>query len=110
MSENRPNYLAGIYLFLKMNTTILPRRSEFLANISCEYKNELLLYPYAFRTHTHSMGRVVSAYVKQDQNWTLIGKSNPQWSQVITIDIFFKFFRIFQFFDFFNFLKFFPIF
>lgn len=40
------------------------------------------IHPFAFRTHTHSMGRVVSAFYKHADEWTMIGKRNPQWPQL----------------------------
>ncbi|VDN18019.1 unnamed protein product [Gongylonema pulchrum] len=40
------------------------------------------IHPFAFRTHTHGMGRVVSAFYKNATAWTLIGKRNPQWPQL----------------------------
>lgn len=44
------------------------------------------IYPFAFRTHTHALGRVVSGYkVTKGQNgrerWSLIGKMDPQLPQ-----------------------------
>lgn len=52
--------------------------------MSCSYNSDTELHPFAFRTHTHAMGRVVSAYVKKapDGKWSQIGKRNPQWPQV----------------------------
>lgn len=40
------------------------------------------IHPFAFRTHTHGLGRVVSAFFKNSNGWTLIGKRNPQWPQL----------------------------
>ncbi|KAK6051713.1 copper type II ascorbate-dependent monooxygenase domain protein [Cooperia oncophora] len=51
-------------------------------NMSCEYDQTTELHPFAFRTHTHAMGRVVSAYYKHEGQWTKIGARNPQWPQL----------------------------
>ena len=42
------------------------------------------MHPFAFRTHTHGLGRVVSGYVKhaRDSEWTLIGKMDPRLPQM----------------------------
>lgn len=47
------------------------------------FSGQTPLHPFAFRTHTHGMGRVVSAFFKNPVNgWTMIGKRNPQWPQL----------------------------
>lgn len=82
--EEKPLYLASVYLFVSQNSEvgIPPRIQNYNVNMSCEYSSATPIYPFAFRTHTHSMGRVVSAALKNESGWTLIGKSNPQWPQL----------------------------
>lgn len=42
-----------------------------------------MLHPFAFRVHTHSLGRVVSGWKVQGGNrWTLLGKEDPQLPQM----------------------------
>lgn len=42
-----------------------------------------ILHPFAFRTHTHKLGTVVSGWkVDQQGNWQLIGRHNPQEPQM----------------------------
>jgi peptidylglycine monooxygenase len=42
-----------------------------------------VVHPFAFRVHTHRLGRVVSGWrVKDRQEWELIGKENPQMPQM----------------------------
>ena len=50
--------------------------------MSCIYSGETDLHPFAFRTHTHAMGRVVSAFYNRAGQWNKIGVRNPQWPQV----------------------------
>uniref|UniRef100_A0A183CLC9 peptidylglycine monooxygenase n=1 Tax=Globodera pallida TaxID=36090 RepID=A0A183CLC9_GLOPA len=82
LSSTKSRFLAGVYLFLS-GDSILPGHAAFFTNMSCTYNSDTKLYPFAFRTHTHQMGRVVSAYVKKsDGEWYQIGKRNPQWPQL----------------------------
>uniref|UniRef100_A0A3Q2CAI1 Peptidylglycine alpha-amidating monooxygenase n=1 Tax=Cyprinodon variegatus TaxID=28743 RepID=A0A3Q2CAI1_CYPVA len=50
------------------------------ADVACEY-DSYPLYPFAFRTHTHSLGKVVSGYRVRDGKWSLIGRQSPQLPQ-----------------------------
>uniref|UniRef100_A0A915E6I2 Copper type II ascorbate-dependent monooxygenase C-terminal domain-containing protein n=1 Tax=Ditylenchus dipsaci TaxID=166011 RepID=A0A915E6I2_9BILA len=65
LSDNRPKYVAAVYLFVS-GQPIPPRQAASLNNMSCSYNSETELHPFAFRTHTHAMGRV----------------RNPQWPQL----------------------------
>ena len=50
---------------------------------ACPIEEPLELHPFAFRTHTHKLGKVVSAFrVSPDGRWTLVGRHNPQKPQV----------------------------
>jgi len=40
------------------------------------------MHPFAFRTHTHKHGRVVSGYRVRDGEWTEIGRGNPRRPQM----------------------------
>ncbi|KAF7640047.1 hypothetical protein Mgra_00000490 [Meloidogyne graminicola] len=86
LTNQKPRYIAGVYLFVS-GMTILPGHSAFYTNISCNYNSDTKLYPFAFRTHTHDMGRVVSAYVKKAKinKWIQIGKRNPLWPQLFQL-------------------------
>uniref|UniRef100_A0A1I8BAJ1 Peptidylglycine monooxygenase n=2 Tax=Meloidogyne hapla TaxID=6305 RepID=A0A1I8BAJ1_MELHA len=83
LSNQKPHYIAGVYLFVS-GMTIQPENSAFYTNVSCSYNSDTKLYPFAFRTHTHEMGRIVSAYVKKakTKKWLQIGKRNPLWPQL----------------------------
>jgi len=40
------------------------------------------MHPFAFRTHTHKHGRVVSGYRVRDGQWTEVGRGNPRRPQM----------------------------
>ncbi|XP_029301108.1 peptidyl-glycine alpha-amidating monooxygenase isoform X2 [Cottoperca gobio] len=50
------------------------------ADIACDYSS-YPIYPFAFRTHTHHLGKVVSGYRIRDGKWSLIGRQSPQLPQ-----------------------------
>lgn len=83
LSDNRPKNLADVFLFVS-GMPIPPKEPASINNISCTFNSNIVLHPFAFRTHTHQMGRVVSAYVRKSETgkWLKIGKRNPQWPQV----------------------------
>ncbi|VDK68562.1 unnamed protein product [Onchocerca ochengi] len=81
MIDERPHHLAAVLLFVS-GTSIQPGFSHFQTNISCLYSGDTPIHPFAFRTHTHTMGRVVSAFYKHADKWIMIGKRNPQWPQL----------------------------
>jgi len=49
---------------------------------ACYIDESVKLHPFAFRTHTHKHGRVVSGYRIRDGQWTLIGKKDPRKPQM----------------------------
>lgn len=72
--------IAGMYLMMSVDTVIPPGEKEVNADISCQYK----MYPmhvFAYRVHTHHLGKVVSGYRVRNGQWTLIGRQNPQLPQ-----------------------------
>ncbi|VDK48630.1 unnamed protein product [Anisakis simplex] len=81
MIDETPQYLAAVLLFVS-GSPIPPGYAHYQTNMSCVYRGTTDLHPFAFRTHTHGMGRVVSAFYKHDGQWTMIGKRNPQWPQL----------------------------
>uniref|UniRef100_G3Q349 Copper type II ascorbate-dependent monooxygenase C-terminal domain-containing protein n=1 Tax=Gasterosteus aculeatus aculeatus TaxID=481459 RepID=G3Q349_GASAC len=50
------------------------------ADIACDYTS-YPIYPFAFRTHTHHLGQVVSGYRIREGRWNLIGRQSPQRPQ-----------------------------
>lgn len=53
----------------------------------CRLTEDKTIYPFAYRTHAHSLARVVSGYrVRETENghfnWTLLGKRDPLTPQM----------------------------
>ncbi|CAL8276516.1 unnamed protein product [Merluccius merluccius] len=80
MTTKRQPFIAGIYLMMSMDTVILPGKKVTNADIACNFES-YPIYPFAFRTHTHHLGKVVSGYRIRDGIWTLIGRQSPQLPQ-----------------------------
>uniref|UniRef100_V9K9K6 Peptidyl-glycine alpha-amidating monooxygenase n=1 Tax=Callorhinchus milii TaxID=7868 RepID=V9K9K6_CALMI len=72
--------IAGIYLLMSENTVIPPGAKVVNGDIACPYE-EAVIHPFAFRTHTHQLGQVVSGYRIRDGQWTQIGRQSPQLPQ-----------------------------
>ncbi|XP_039614846.1 peptidyl-glycine alpha-amidating monooxygenase isoform X6 [Polypterus senegalus] len=71
---------AGIYLLMSRDAVIPPGKNVVNADIACSYRTSTM-YPFAFRTHTHRLGKVVSGYRVRGGKWTLIGRQSPQLPQ-----------------------------
>lgn len=77
--------LAGVLL---MGTSgVIPPMAKEKMETACEITEKKTIHPFAYRTHTHSLGRVVSGYrVRTDDNgddqWTLLGKRDPMTPQM----------------------------
>ncbi|KAM7285304.1 peptidylglycine alpha-hydroxylating monooxygenase-like [Ixodes scapularis] len=58
--------------------------TPFLENmeVACQFKDNITLYPFAFRTHTHSLGKLVTGYLVKNGTWINIGKHNPLEAQM----------------------------
>ncbi|XP_054090273.1 peptidylglycine alpha-hydroxylating monooxygenase isoform X2 [Zeugodacus cucurbitae] len=77
--------LAGV-LLLGTAGHIPPNSLEHMET-ACEINENKTLHPIAYRTHTHSLGKVVSGYrVRTDEHgshqWTLLGKRDPLTPQM----------------------------
>ena len=72
---------AGVY-FVGTGGIIAPSTTTYM-EAACRISTNQDIHPFAFRTHTHSLGRVVSGWrVTKDMDWTLIGKADPQLPQM----------------------------
>ncbi|XP_034566308.1 peptidyl-glycine alpha-amidating monooxygenase A isoform X6 [Notolabrus celidotus] len=80
MTTKPQPFIAGIYLLMSVDTVILPGKRVTNADVACDYSS-YPIYPFAFRTHTHRLGKVVSGYRIRDGEWTLIGRQSPQLPQ-----------------------------
>ncbi|XP_029921093.1 peptidyl-glycine alpha-amidating monooxygenase isoform X3 [Myripristis murdjan] len=76
MTTKPQPFIAGMYLLMSMDTVILPGKRVTNADIACDYTS-YPIHPFAFRTHTHHLGKVVSGYRIRDGKWTLIGRQSP---------------------------------
>uniref|UniRef100_A0A673IEX4 Peptidylglycine alpha-amidating monooxygenase n=1 Tax=Sinocyclocheilus rhinocerous TaxID=307959 RepID=A0A673IEX4_9TELE len=74
-------FIAGMYLMMSVDTVIPPGKKVTNADIACTYTSSPM-YPFAFRTHTHSLGKVVSGYRVRNGQWTQIGRQSPLLPQV----------------------------
>uniref|UniRef100_A0A8C5B885 Peptidylglycine alpha-amidating monooxygenase n=1 Tax=Gadus morhua TaxID=8049 RepID=A0A8C5B885_GADMO len=80
MTTKRQQFIAGIYLMMSMDTIISPGNKVTNADIACTY-DSYPIYPFAFRTHTHHLGKEVIGYRIRNGRWTLIGRQSPQLPQ-----------------------------
>ncbi|VDK72736.1 unnamed protein product [Litomosoides sigmodontis] len=65
----------------------LPARKRESFETACVVDEDIEIHPFAFRTHTHGHGEMVSGWVvRQDEygqdNWELIGERNPLFPQM----------------------------
>ncbi|XP_076174098.1 peptidylglycine-alpha-hydroxylating monooxygenase [Ptiloglossa arizonensis] len=75
------NKLAGV-LLLGTSGTIPPKSTTYMET-ACTIKENKVIHPIAYRTHTHSLGKVVSGYlIKPDYTWIELGKQDPMTPQM----------------------------
>ncbi|XP_064232266.1 peptidyl-glycine alpha-amidating monooxygenase isoform X5 [Aotus nancymaae] len=72
--------IAGMYLLMSVDTVIPAGEKVVNSDISCHYKN-YPMHVFAYRVHTHHLGKVVSGYRVRNGQWTLIGRQSPQLPQ-----------------------------
>ncbi|XP_061507556.1 peptidylglycine alpha-hydroxylating monooxygenase isoform X1 [Anopheles gambiae] len=65
---------------------IPPMATEHMDTL-CDIQEDKVIHPFAYRTHTHSLGRMVSGYrIRKDDagtdQWTLLGKRDPLTPQM----------------------------
>ncbi|XP_064130582.1 peptidyl-glycine alpha-amidating monooxygenase isoform X9 [Loxodonta africana] len=72
--------IAGMYLMMSVDTVIPAGEKVVNSDISCHYKN-YPMHVFAYRVHTHHLGKVVSGYRVRNAQWTLIGRQSPQLPQ-----------------------------
>jgi len=60
-----------------------PAHSTTFFETACTLDDARTIHPFAFRTHTHSLGKVVSGWkVTNGEKWDLVGKKSPQEPQM----------------------------
>jgi len=78
--EEQPQ-TAGVMLLGTGGMT--PAHSTTFFETACTVDDARTIHPFAFRTHTHSLGKVVSGWkVSEGAKWDLIGKKSPQDPQM----------------------------
>jgi len=80
MTRQKLHKTAGV-LFLATLGRIRAHTKEKFES-TCIMNDDIQMHPFAFRTHTHRLGKVVSGYVVRNKEWLLIGKKNPQEPQM----------------------------
>lgn len=70
---------AGVYLMLTEG--LIPKGTVEYLEAACPY-DDIEIHPFAFRTHTHTLGRVVAGYRVRDGQWTEIGRKDPRLPQM----------------------------
>lgn len=80
MTKEEAKRRAGVYLL--GTDGVIPRHSTVYMETACLYYNKFVLHPFAYRTHTHKLGKVVSGYVIHNGKWKEIGRKNPQLPQM----------------------------
>lgn len=72
--------IAGMYLMMALDTVIPAGEKVVNSDLSCHYK-KYPMHVFAYRVHTHHLGKVVSGYRVRNGQWTLIGRQSPQLPQ-----------------------------
>ncbi|XP_028005623.2 peptidyl-glycine alpha-amidating monooxygenase isoform X10 [Eptesicus fuscus] len=72
--------IAGMYLMMSVDTVIPAGEKVVNSDISCHYNN-YPMHVFAYRVHTHHLGKVVSGYRVRNGQWALVGRQSPQLPQ-----------------------------
>ncbi|XP_012944541.1 probable peptidylglycine alpha-hydroxylating monooxygenase 1 [Aplysia californica] len=67
---------AGVYLMVT-GGYIAPHTVDYFET-ACPFQENIEIVPFAFRTHAHSLGRVISGYRVRDGEWAEIGRKDPR--------------------------------
>ena len=79
ISPQNPKKLVGIFLLGSMHIN-LPPKEWANVHVSCPYRWDDEIEVFAYRTHAHSNGKVITgAKLDKGGNFEMIGKGNPQW-------------------------------
>ncbi|XP_046581487.1 peptidyl-glycine alpha-amidating monooxygenase A-like [Haliotis rubra] len=75
VTSERQTYAAGVYLLESIRFTIPPNTANAHVDVSCTYHEPHPMYPFAYRTHSHGLGKVITGYLF-NHTWHEIGKGN----------------------------------
>jgi len=79
-TNKKQNFYAGIYLIASSNIRI-PAHGNGYGVVSCVNNIKAKLNVFAYRTHTHDLGKVATAYRVREGETKMIGKGNPTWPE-----------------------------
>ncbi|XP_011691046.1 PREDICTED: peptidylglycine alpha-hydroxylating monooxygenase-like [Wasmannia auropunctata] len=80
-TSQKMDKLAGVILLTTDGS--LPAKKTTHMESACTMTENKTIHPFAYRTHTHSLGKVVSGYVvKPNNNWIELGKRDPLTPQM----------------------------
>jgi len=80
-TEQQQSQTAGIILL--GTSGMAPAHSTTFFETACNVEDARQIHPFAFRTHTHSLGQVVSGWkISEGKDWSLIGKKSPKEPQM----------------------------
>jgi hypothetical protein len=70
-------------LLLRSYLSIPPNTAVTHGDINCKLPSDGVIHPFAFRTHAHSLGTVITGYKysPDTKQFTEIARGNPQWPQ-----------------------------
>ena len=79
----RPTFFGGIYLLWSFNTKLPPQIPVIHADINCQLNgNPSPMTLFAFRTHAHKHGTVITGYKYSDGKLSEIARGDPQKPQM----------------------------
>ncbi|XP_033634799.1 peptidylglycine alpha-hydroxylating monooxygenase-like [Asterias rubens] len=81
MTFQQQEHKAGVYFMVTNDGNIKAHETTNL-EAACLYDDASVLYPFAYRVHTHKLGEVVSGYRIRNDEWEEIGKRSPQLPQM----------------------------
>ena len=79
VAPEKPKKLVGIFLLGSMHINLPPKEWSNV-HVSCPYRWEDEIEVFAYRTHAHGNGKVITgAKLDKGGHFEMIGKGNPQW-------------------------------
>ncbi|KAJ7365746.1 hypothetical protein OS493_002462 [Desmophyllum pertusum] len=66
----------GIYLLWAYSASIPPETSGIHVDMACKYNKPETMFAFAFRTHAHTLAKVITGYRIRDGIWTMLGKGD----------------------------------
>ncbi|CAH1255643.1 PAM [Branchiostoma lanceolatum] len=82
MTYRPQKFIAGMFLLASGYAHIPAHSKGVTVDLACGYDDPVEIHPFAFRTHAHTLGRVISGYVvRNGHEWIELGRGNPQWPQ-----------------------------